>query len=376
MPRYSRQVPISSQNTRAARNAHARATQQFITYDTSAIRPKKSKAPLIISLLVIVVALAVIIFVLMRGCSYEGEILPYTQEAIVVVEEGQGAKKIAETLKQEKLISNTQSFVDLVTENDATSSLIPGTYLFQGGTSQEEILRCLLAGPISTADVITIPEGFTRQNIADAIDEGTHSRITAEDFLAATENASEYADTYEFLKSAGEKSLEGYLFPKTYTITATDKAENIAFMMLDQFQEETDNLKLKYPRSQGLSFYDMVNLASIVQKEGIPENYAEVASVFYNRLSSDRPYLDSDATTAYEVGHDPTPEEVHSSSEYSTYTHQGLPPTPICNPGIEAMKAACNPDKTNYMYFYAYGNGEYVFNETYDGHMDAINKEK
>lgn len=365
-------MPISSQNTRAARNAHARATQQFITYDTSAIRPKKSKAPLIISLLVIVAALAVIIFVLMRGCSYEGEILPYTQEAIVVVEEGQGAKKIAETLKQEKLISNTQSFVDLVTEQDATSSLIPGTYLFQGGTSPEEILRCLLAGPISTADVITIPEGFTRQNIADAIEEGTNSRITADDFLAATENASEYADSYEFLKSAGEKSLEGYLFPKTYTITATDKAQNIAFMMLDQFQAETDNLKLKYPRSQGLSFYDMVNLASIVQKEGIPENYATVASVFYNRLASDRPYLESDATTAYEVGHDPTPQEVHSSAEYSTYTHQGLPPTPICNPGIEAMKAVCNPEKTDYLYFYSHGDGTYDFSKTYDEHQNSF----
>lgn len=376
MPKYSRQVPISSQNTRAARNAHARATQQFKTYDTSAIRPKKSKAPLIISLVVIVVALAVIIFALLRGCTYEGEILPYTQEAIVVIEEGSSAKQIAETLRKEKLIANTQSFVDLVSSNDAAASLIPGTYLFQGGTSPEEILQYLLAGPASTADVVTIPEGFTRQNIAEAIDAGTKSRITADDFLKATEHASDYADSYSFLESAGDNSLEGYLFPKTYTITATDTADKVAIMMLEQFESETKKISLKYPKKQGLSFYDTVNLASIVQKEGIPSNFATVASVFYNRLSSDRPYLNSDATTAYEVGHDPTPQEVHSSSKYSTYTNQGLPPTPICNPGIEAFKATCDPEKTNYMYFYSYGNGDYAFSNTYEEHMNAINAKK
>ena len=372
MPKYSRQVPISSQNTRAARSAHARASQQFITYDTSAIRPKKSKAPLIISLLVIVVALATIIFVLLRGCTYESEILPYTQEAVVVVEEGSSAKQIAESLLQAKLIGNAQSFVDLVSAEDAAASLIPGTYLFQGGTSQEDILGYLLAGPASTADIITIPEGYTRQNIADALEEGTNSRITAEDFMAATSNSAEYVESYGFLESAGENSLEGFLFPKTYTITATDTAEKVALMMLDQFEEETKGLKLKYPKNAGLSFYETVNLASIVQKEGKPENYATVASVFYNRLKSDRPYLESDATTAYEVGHDPTPEEVHSSSEYSTYTNQGLPPTPICNPGIEALQAVCKPKNTDYMYFYSYDNGEYAFSKTYQEHMQSF----
>lgn len=372
MPKHTRQVPISSQNTRAARNAHARASQEFKTYDTSPIRPKKSKAPMIISLAIIAVALVIIIFALLRGCTYESEILPYTQEAVVVVEEGSSAKQIAETLHEERLISNPQSFVDLVSSEDAAASLIPGTYLFQGGTSQEDILGFLLAGPESTADVVTIPEGFTRQNIADAIDEGTNSRITADEFMAATANAKDYAEEYEFLESAGENPLEGYLFPKTYAITATDSATNVATMMLDQFEEETKGLKYTYPRKAGLSIYDAVNLASIVQKEGIPENYATVASVFYNRLASDRPYLESDATTAYVVGHDPTPQEVHASDPYSTYTNKGLPPTPICNPGIQALKAVCSPEKTDYMFFYSHDNGEYSFSKTYEGHQDSF----
>ncbi len=372
MPRRSRQVPISSRNTRAARYAHARASEEFKTYDTSAIRPKMSKAPLIIILVVILIAIAAIVFVVVRGCSFEGETLADTQEAVVVIEEGSSAKQIAETLLNEKLISNTQSFIDLVSAENAASSLIPGTYLFQGGTSQEDILAALLEGPESTADMVTIPEGYTRQDVAEAIDAGTSSRISAQDFLDATSNASAYADQYEFLESAGEKPLEGYLFPKTYAITANDTAKDVVSMMLDQFGEETSELNLKYAKKAGLSFYDMVNLASIVQKEGEVSNYATIASVFYNRLKSDRPYLESDATTAYEVGHDPTPEEVHSDSDYSTYTHDGLPPTPICNPSLEAMKAVCSPEKTDYMYFYSYDNGEYVFSKTYEEHKDSF----
>ena len=87
-------------------------------------------------------------------------------------------------------------------------------------------------------------------------------------------------------------------------------------------------------------------------------------------------YINSDATTAYEVGHDPTPEEVHAQSPYSTYTNYGLPPTPICSPGLEALRAVCFPAQTNYLYFVfkADKNGEmqYRFSENFDDHQQAI----
>ncbi len=143
-------------------------------------------------------------------------------------------------------------------------------------------------------------------------------------------------------------------------------------MMLGQFQTETAGLDWAYPTEAGLNLYEAVNLASIVEKEvAVADERPQVASVFYNRLGSDRPYLESDATTAYEVGHQPSAEEVHADTPYSTYSNPGLPPTPICSPGLEAIKAVCNPEKTDYMFFYSYEDGTFKFSETYEDHQTS-----
>lgn len=368
---HSRQVPISSKNNRAARSAHAKARQEFKTYDTSAIKPRRSKTPFIV-LGVVVVAIIVAAFLLIRGCVASGELLPEGEEAIVVVSQGEGARDIAQTLQKEHIIADANGFVDLVNQRGAAESLIPGTYLFHGGVTQDDVLSALLAGPASTADTLTIPEGFTREAVAEAVQEATKGRITAQDFLNATADASVYAQTYPFLESAGTNSLEGFLFPKTYAITATDNASSVVHMMLSQFNTETAEVDWSYPESLDLSLYDAVKLASIVEKEANAETAATVASVFYNRLKSDRPYLESDATTAYEVGHDPTGDEVHADTPYSTYTHEGLPPTPICNPSLAAIQAVCSPEDTDYLFFYTYDDGRYAFSETYDEHKAAI----
>ncbi len=370
MPRHSKQVPISSSNSRAARSAHARAREEFKTYDTSPIRPKVSKAP-IAALVVILVSVVVMIVVITRSCAYEPEILPSTQEAIITVSSGEGARDVAESLLEERLIGNSQRFVELVQGRNAAASLIPGTYQFRGGTSMDDILDALLIGPQATADSLTVPEGMTRESVAAEVESATAGRISAQQFLDASANASAYASAYPFLASAGENSLEGYLFPKTYAITAVDDATSVVYMMLNQFRDETAGLDVSYPESMDMTWYDIVKLASIVQKEGVPDNFATIAGVFYNRLNSDSPYLQSDATTAYVVGHDPTPDEVHADSPYSTYSNPGLPPTPIGNPSLEAIKAVCNPEKTDYMFFYSYEDGTFKFSETYEDHQTS-----
>lgn len=365
-------MPISSKNNRAARHAHARAREEFKTYDTSAIKPKQSKAPAIIALVVIFAAVAIIAVVLMRSCAYEPDLLPPTQEAIVIVEEGEAAKSVGAKLADERLVASQRSFTDLVNSRGAAGSIIPGTYLFKGGMSADEILDALLEGPASTADILTVYEGMTRANIATAVEEATMGRITTQEFLDASDDAEVYAPRYPFLESAGDASLEGFLFPKTYDITATDNATSVVRMMLDQFRTEIEGLDMSYPESLGMTLYDTVNLASIVQREGTGDIFGTIASVFYNRLNSDSPYLQSDATTAYEVGHDPSGEEVHADTPYSTYTHAGLPPTPIGNPSIEALQAVCSPESTDYMYFYSYDDGTTAFSRTYDEHKAAI----
>lgn len=365
-----RQVPISSKNSFSAQRAHARASQEFRTYDTSAIKPKRSKAPFIIAAIVVIVAVVAIIFAVVSCQANPEGSLPADKEAIVVVEQGETASQVADSLVEAGLIGNADVFVNLVKEKNAASAIIPGSYLFNGKTPVADILDALMAGPASTADTLTVPEGYTRAAIAEEVQNVTDGRISMDDFMNATENAAIYAAEFPFLEEAGTNNLEGFLFPKTYTITATDDASSVVKMMLSQYQTETAGLDWAYPEGAKLNKYQTLILASIVEKESNPDNMATVASVFYNRLASDRPYLESDATTAYEVGHDPSGEEVHANTPYSTYTNAGLPPTPICNPSLQALTAVCSPEQTDYMYFYS-GGGEYTFSVTYEDHQST-----
>lgn len=372
--------PARSGRSHAARSAHARADREFRTYDTSQIMPKrKSKAPVVFGLVLAFAVVAAVAFLLvprLTGAVAQAELLPEGETAIVVVKDGEGAKSIGGTLAEARLVSSASDFVKRVEALDAEYSLIPGTYEFAGGMSIDEIVEALKVGPAATADTLTVPEGLTREATAAKVEEATGGRIGAQQFLDATADASAWAAEFPFLQSAGSNSLEGFLFPKTYTVTAADDASSVVRMMLRQFQTETSELSFDYPSSQGLSLYDAVKLASIVEKEAAAENRATVASVFYNRLASDRPYLESDATTAYEVGHDPTAEEVHANTPYSTYTNEGLPPTPICSSSLSCLQAVCNPEVTDYLFFYFVPNDEggmdYYFSKTYDEHQAAI----
>ncbi len=372
-----RQVTYSSRPNRAARAAHARGDREFRTYDTSYIQPKRSKAPAIVTLVIVVVVIVAVILIV-RSCmaSSETELLPEGEQATIVVEQGESASEIAESLVDAHLVESSDAFLDMVSRQDAAASLIPGTYTFEGGNSTDEILQTLLQGPAATGFTIVIPEDYTRDATASRVEDATEGAVTADDFLEASKDASVYVGDYAFLETAGKNSLEGFLFPKTYTATEEDDAESIVRMMLDQFRVETAQVSWTYPEEHDIDLYGALKLASIVEKESTEKNRATVASVFYNRLASDRPYLESDATTAYEVGHDPTSDEVHADTPYSTYTHEGLPPTPICSPSIESIRAVCNPDETDYLFFYFaeddQGEMQYAFSETYEEHQDAI----
>ena len=379
-----KQVTYSQRPNHAARSAHARGEREFRTYDTSYIRPKQSKGPKIFAAVLAVVVIGGLAWgglTLFNSCSGSApvELLAEGQEATVVVEQGSGAKAIGELLVEEKLVGSASDFAKRVSEMGVESQLKPGTYTFAGGTSLDDIVRQIAAGP-DMGNALTIPEGYKLSDIAAAVATASEGRITAEAFTAAASDASVYAASYSFLADAGTNSLEGFLFPKTYAVADDATADSLVRMMLDQFQKETASLDWSYPQSQGLSIYDAVNLASIVEKEssGDEQIRAKVAAVFYNRLeTTGEPsygFLQSDATTAYEVGHDPTPEEVHAETPYSTYTNKGLPPTPICSPSLDCLKAVCAPDQASrgkYFFFYFEGDS-YYFTETYEDHMNTF----
>ena len=373
MPRR-RNITYSSRPTYAARVAHAKGDKAFRTYDTTAIRPKRSPIPAIIGIIVLIAAIVGIAFCVMnftRGCFGTHQVEAGT-EVTVVVNEGESVKSIAKTLADAGLVANANEFTERVSTLGVENKLHPGTFTLVGGQSVDEIIQ-VLQTPVASA-TFTVPEGSTLQQTAEIVAAATGGRVTVDQFLAAAGNASTYAREYAFLGEAGTNSLEGFLFPKTYPYDDDSTADSIIRTMLDQYAAETATLNWSYPESKGLSHYDALKLASIVEKESDAAHRATVASVFYNRLEDDM-RLQSDATVAYFVGHDPTADDVDTDNPYNTYFIDGLPPTPINSPSLECLQAVCSPEQTGYYYFYFEGDGnggmKYSFSETYDEHRST-----
>ena len=387
MPR--RQVTYSNHPNHRARMVHAQGERQFRTYDTSHIRPRKSKAPMIIGAVVAVVAVLAIVFgvsAMMKGCSsdnVDGSVVVVQSSTKVTIPDGTSANDVATILQNSNVVPDSAAFLSRAKAMGLDSQFQAGTYTFAGGMTLDDVINAVATGDFGTVS-LTIPEGYKLSDIAAAVESATNGNISAADFTAAASDASVYAADYDFLADAGNNSLEGFLFPKTYSVSDTDTADSVIRTMLNQFRTETAGLDWSYAQSRGLSIYDAVTLASIVEKEssGDEQIRSQVAAVFYNRLSAGNTetfgYLQSDATTAYEVGHDPSGEEVQANTPYSTYANPGLPPTPICSPSLDCLQAVCSPasDYDDYYYFIfwqdASGNLQYQFSKTYEEHQAAI----
>ena len=383
MALHRNKVTYSENNSRSARAAHAKGERQFKTYDTSAIKPKRKRpiGPIIFGIILALVVLGGVGHFLNTHDLFEGfkgdqyTVAQEGTEITVTIADGSTVNQMAQTLGESGLIANGHDFKSRVKELGVESNLKPGTYKIKAGTSVDDIIAILEAGP--SAQGVTIPEGYTLTQIAQAVEEYTKGRITADDFLEAAHDAEAYLEDYPFVEGAYDNSLEGFLFPKTYEVTESDTADTLIRKMLDQYAAETAGLDYTYAEEQGFSPYDVLIMASMIEKEAAPDNRAIVASVFYNRLEEDSTMrLQSDATVAYVVGDDPTPEDLEVDSPYNTYIVDGLPAGPICSPSLECLQAACAPEDTDYLYFYFTENDdgtmEYTFSEEYDEHLDAI----
>ncbi|MDY6820429.1 MAG: endolytic transglycosylase MltG [Deferribacterota bacterium] len=172
-------------------------------------------------------------------------------------------------------------------------------------------------------------------------------------------------------------SIEGFLYPDTYYFPKSSGAKKIIEKMYHNFMK---NLPPGFPeniKKNGLTFYEGITLASIIQKESyIDDEYPIIASVFYNRLKRNMK-LQADPTVIYGIyrkfnGNLKRVDLEDRSNKYNTYIYKGLPPTPICNPSKEALKAVINPADTNYYYFVAKGDGRHYFSRTYQEHLSKI----
>jgi uncharacterized YceG family protein len=272
-------------------------------------------------------------------------------EAIVTVPEGATASEVADLLSKNDVVSNGTLFewrLKLAGESD---KILPGRYVLAHNMSYGSAIDKLTSsgGQIN----VTIPEGEDRTQISATIKD---LGLTG-DYLAASKSFKGF-DPNKY-GAHNPKSLEGFLFPATYQLNPGSSVDQLVSKQLQGFEQNFAGVDMSYAKSKNLTVYDVLTIASMIDKEvQIPSERPLVAAVIYNRLHRGMP-LQIDATTRFEFHNytgDITASQLQSQSPFNTRINAGLPPTPIGNPGLSAIKAAAQPAKVNYLYYVLNGN--------------------
>ena len=272
------------------------------------------------------------------------------QSINVTIEEGWGTGQIAELLREKGIIDNPKAFRMWSRLKGYDSDYKAGTYSLSPAMSFKELADILVGGKVSTI-TFTIPEGYTIYQVADTLSE--RGLIDRERFVDLLENGT---FDYDFLDGAqkNKNHLEGYLFPNTYTLPEGAKEEDFINVMLNQFELEVTDEHYEKAREMGLSMNEVIIVASIIEREvNIDDERPLVASVIYNRLEKGMA-LQMCSTVQYVLGKQKavlSNADTQIESSYNTYLNPGLPPGPICSPGLASIEAALNPADTDYLYF-------------------------
>ncbi len=293
-------------------------------------------------------------------------------QVLVEIPQGSSVSDIAEILRNERLVRGRGAFV--------VAALLSGTYgKFQAGwyelsqaSSPVEIAHKIARGEVAQIKV-TIPEGANLRQIACTLEEA--KVCGADEFIAAAVPATVTNRVTTFTIPA--ETLEGYLFPDTYFFALGSPAERVVAAMVDRLEDVfLDFVSVGPPAMLG-SLDAVVTLASLVEGEAKwDDERALIAGVLANRLKTGM-RLQCDATVQYALGeHKPrlTYEDLKVESPYNTYLRPGLPPGPICSPGLASLKAALHPEPTDYLYYVAKPDGHHIFSRTYEEHKAAIAK--
>ena len=287
---------------------------------------------------------------------------------IVVVEPGPFGKT-AEMLFKEGLLRDPRRFYYIARLMRVSSNVKVGEYEVRLNMSPYELLKVLISGK-SVLHAVSIPEGYNIDQIAD--DLAAKNLVSKREFISLARDKH-----MARLLGLDEDTLEGYLYPETYSFTHFTGDRVILKTMVDKFKE-VYNREIKFGADkQHMSMHEVVVLGSIIEKEtGAPEERATISSVFHNRLNIGMK-LQSDPTVIYGKKGDKTnitKKDLVTPSAYNTYTLKGLPVGPICNPGKDAMLAAIEPADTKYLYFVSKNNGTHTFSKTYDEHRHSVVK--
>ncbi|MDR3072788.1 MAG: endolytic transglycosylase MltG [Clostridiales Family XIII bacterium] len=313
---------------------------------------EKSMLPRILLGILGLLVIAVVILFFVYQHSLKPVDATDTTDVVVVIEDGSGAKGAAGALKDADVIRSEFFFLLRARLDGKYNNLRAGTYTLKKSMSTDDILVVLTKQEIvSETTSFTIPEGYNITQIKNRLVEA--GLVTEEEFLNEVANG---VFDYKFMEGlpAGPERLEGFLYPDTYEVYVDAGAHAIIDKMLARFDELFKPEYYTRAQEVGLTVFEAVNMASIIERESVvPEERPVMARVFYNRLNIDMP-LQSCATIQYILGE---PKEFLSvadtqiESPYNTYLHLGMPPGPICNPRIESIEAALYPAKNDYIFF-------------------------
>ena len=294
----------------------------------------------------------------------------------LTVEQGASASQVVEELEAARIVHNGPLLLRYLRYRGIDVSIQAGSYELSGDMSPRRLAEALqLAGAPSA--VLTVPEGYRREQVSELV-EDLKLDYGGEAFLQATHAWP--AGGPPGLELPAGVALEGFLFPDTYQVNPQGSPEELVLAMLANFAERVEpGLRPRFA-DHGLTLYQAVTLASIVEREAVlPAERPVIAAVFLNRLQRDMP-LEADPTVQYALGRQPdgvwwkrslTALDLNFESPFNTYRNPGLPPAPIANPGLSSLQAVAEPADTELLYFRAAcdGSGAHLFAATFEEHL-------
>ncbi len=299
-------------------------------------------------------------------------------DRIFAIKPGTTANQIVDDLAYAQLIKDPATFSNFLVYKGIDRRLQPGSYVLNPNLTPIEIAE-LLYDTTPEDIAFSFLAGWRAEEIA-ALLPTSGLNISQDEFLNLIKNPSQ---SLKAIMAEDIKSLEGYLFPGEYQIFKSATAQELVSHFLFNFQSQLPEDYQALLQESKLDLNQVITLASIIEKETIlPEEAPLIASVFINRLKAGMP-LQSDPTVQYAIGYSDEQKswwknplslsDISINSPYNTYMINGLPPNPICNPGLVSIMAVLEPAETDYFYFRAScdGSGRHIFNILYEDHLKA-----
>jgi len=313
----------------------------------------KNKPALLSLRTLTVLALTVVIFAFGKGFyqqrlagppDYSG---PGRGMTSITITTGESLGQIGNALKAAGVVQSVDAFIAATTNNPESDTIQPGKYALKFEMSSHDALDVLISGASRTSTAIVIAEGMRASAIFERI--AAQSTISVPELKAAANHPADIG-----LPASAKGNVEGYLFPGSYDLNAQSTASSILRQMISLAKATHYKLGLSNASSlKGLTQGQVLTVASILEAEAHPRDYAKVARVIYNRIQTPM-RLQMDSTVAYGLGIKRvllTQSQLDTDTPYNTYLRDGLPPAPIGNPGAKAIEAALDPDKGNWLYF-------------------------